>query len=77
MKTLASKLKEWELYLHKNGLFIREIIYVNIGDVEYQDGYNRGSCSKAHFARTCPTIATEEDIARDKEWKEKHLYKSK
>lgn len=72
MKTLASKLQDWESYLHKNGLFVRTIVYVNEGDVEYTDWYNRGSCSKAHFARTCPTIATEEDKQREEDFNEKY-----
>jgi hypothetical protein len=52
-------------YLHRNGLFIREIEAIEGNRVHYRDQETTGwSCSNSVFVRTCPTLATAEDEAR-------------
>ena len=51
-------------YLHRNGLFIREIEEIEGNRVHYHDQVSRGwSCSNSVFVRVCPTVATPEDEA--------------
>ena len=52
-------------YLHRNGLFIREIEAIEGNRIHYHDQVSKGwSCSNSVFVRTCPTLATPEDEAR-------------
>ena len=51
-------------YLHRNGLFIREIEEIEGKTVHYHDQESSWSCSKSVFVRTCPTLATPADEAR-------------
>ena len=51
-------------YLHRNGLFIREIEAIEGNTVHYHDQASSWSCSNSVFVRTCPTLATPEDEAR-------------
>ena len=51
-------------YLHRNGLFIRQIEAIEGNTVHYHDRESSWSCSKSVFVRTCPTLATPEDEAR-------------
>lgn len=50
-------------YLHKNHIFIREIVFLTEKDVIYRDNYSPiAKCGIPHFLRTCPTVATEEEV---------------
>ena len=51
-------------YLHRNGLFIRQIEAIEGNTVHYHDQESSWSCSNSVFVRTCPTLATLEDEAR-------------
>lgn len=52
-------------YLHRNGLFIREIEAIEGNRVHYHDQVSKGwSCSNSVFVRACPTVATPEDEER-------------
>ena len=51
-------------YLHRNGLFIRQIEAIEGNTVHYHDQASSWSCSNSVFVRTCPTLATPEDEAR-------------
>ena len=53
-------------YLHRNGLFIREIEAIEGNRVHYHDQVSTSgwSCSNSVFVRVCPTVATPEDEAR-------------
>src|ERR1035437_940079 len=51
-------------YLHRNGLFIRQIEAIEGNTVHYHDQESSWSCSNSVFVRTCPTLATPEDEAR-------------
>jgi hypothetical protein len=51
-------------YLHRNGLFIREIEEIEGDRVHYHDQVSSWSCGKSAFIRACPTVATREDEAR-------------
>lgn len=66
----AQKIKPRDLvvggrYLHRNGLFIRQIDEIEGNRVHYhEDGGWSWSCSNGVFVRACPTLATAEDEAR-------------
>ena len=65
----TEKIKPRELvvggrYLHRNGLFIRQIEAIEGNTVHYHDQESSWSCSNSVFVRTCPTVATPEDEAR-------------
>jgi hypothetical protein len=51
-------------YLHRNGLFIRQIEAIEGNTVHYHDQESSWSCSNSSFVRTCPRLATREDEAR-------------
>jgi hypothetical protein len=51
-------------YLHRNGLFIRQIEAIEGNTVHYHDQQSSWSCSNSVFVRVCPTVATPEDEAR-------------
>jgi len=53
-------------YLHRNGLFIREIEEIEGNRVHYHDQVAKTgwSCSNSAFVRACPTVATPEDEER-------------
>ena len=51
-------------YLHRNGLFIRQIEAIEENTVHYHDQGSSWSCSNSVFVRACPTVATAEDEAR-------------
>ena len=51
-------------YLHRNGLFIRQIEAIEGKTVHYHDQESSWSCSSSVFIRTCPTLTTPEDEAR-------------
>jgi hypothetical protein len=53
-------------YLHRNGLFIREIEEIEGDRVHYREPHRNWSwsCGKSVFVRACPTLATPEDEAR-------------
>ena len=51
-------------YLHRNGLFIRQIEAIEGNRVHYHDQASSWSCSNSAFVRTCPMLATAEDEAR-------------
>ncbi len=63
----AQKIKGRDLvvggrYLHRNGLFIREIEAIEGNRVHYHDQMTSGwSCSDSAFVLACPTVATRED----------------
>ena len=64
----AQKIKPRDLvvggrYLHRNGLFIREITEINGNTVGYLDEGKDRWCSNSVFVRACPTVATPEDEA--------------
>jgi hypothetical protein len=54
-------------YLHRNGLFIRQIEAIEGNTVHYHDQASSWSCSNSVFVRVCPTVATPEDEARTAE----------
>ena len=47
-------------YLHRNGLFIREITEIDGNTVGYREEGKDHWCSKAVFVRQCPGVATPE-----------------
>jgi len=53
-------------YLHRNGLFIRQIDEIEGDRVHYHEPHGdwSWSCGKSAFIRACPTVATPEDEAR-------------
>jgi hypothetical protein len=51
-------------YLHRNGLFIRQIEAIEGNTVHYHDQESSWSCSNSAFVRACPTLATPADEAR-------------
>lgn len=51
-------------YLHRNGLFIRQIEAIEGDRVHYHDQYGSWSCGKSAFIRACPAAPTPEDEAR-------------
>ena len=51
-------------YLHRNGLFIRQIEAIEGNTIHYHDQESSWSCSNSVFVRTCPTLATPKDEAR-------------
>lgn len=51
-------------YLHRNGLFIREITEINGNTVGCLDEGKDHWCTNSVFVRACPTVATPEDEAR-------------
>ena len=51
-------------YLHRNGLFIRQIEAIEGNTVHYHDQESSWSCSDSVCVRTCPTLATPADEAR-------------
>ena len=51
-------------YLHRNGLFIRQIEAIEGNTVHYHDQVSSWSCSNSAFVRACPTLTTPEDEAR-------------
>lgn len=51
-------------YLHRNGLFIRQITEIDGNTVGYLDEGKDRWCSNSVFVRACPTVATPEDEAR-------------
>ena len=51
-------------YLHRNGLFIREITEISGNTVGYLDEGKDRWCSNSVFVRACPTVAAPEDEAR-------------
>ena len=56
-------------YLHRNGLFIRQIDEIEGDRVHYHEPHGdwSWSCGKSAFIRACPTLATAEDEARAEE----------
>lgn len=44
-------------YLHRNGLFVREIEAIEDDTVFWHDDFSRGQCGKQVFLRLCPSIA--------------------
>jgi len=63
MYVTATMLKEGVKYLHKNKIFYRTITDIVDKSVYYvsDDGIG-GYCSKAHFVRTCPKVASLKEI---------------
>jgi len=66
---ITVKIKPSELvvgvrYLHRNGLFIREIEAIEGKRVHYHDQYSSWSCFNSSFVKACPTVATPADEAR-------------
>ena len=51
-------------YLHRNGLFIRQIEAIEGDTIHYHDQMSSWSCDKSVFVQACPTVATPEDEAR-------------
>ena len=51
-------------YLHRNGLFIRQIEAIEGKRVHYHDQFMSWSCFDSSFVKACPTVATPEDEAR-------------
>ena len=53
-------------YLHRNGLFIRQVDEIEGDRVHYHEPHGdwSWSCGKSAFIRACPTVATPEDEAR-------------
>ena len=51
-------------YLHRNGLFIRQIEAIEGNTIHYHDQVSSWSCSNSVFVQACPTVATPEDEAR-------------
>jgi hypothetical protein len=49
-------------YLHVNQLFIRQIDSIEGDTVTYHDQYGEGHCSKRAFVKTCPLVASPEDM---------------
>ena len=45
-------------YLHRNGLFIRQIEAIEGDAVHYHDQESSWSCGKRSFIRACPTVPT-------------------
>jgi hypothetical protein len=65
----TAKIKPGELvvggrYLHRNGLFIREIEAIEGKTIHYHDQYSSWSCSNRAFVQACPTMTTPADEAR-------------
>ena len=56
-KIIASQLKVGSRYLHRNGLFVREIEAIESGTVFWHDELSSGQCGKQAFLRLCPSIA--------------------
>jgi hypothetical protein len=55
----GSNLKVGERYLHRNGLFIREIEAIEGDRVFWRDDLSSGQCGKQVFLRLCPSVAPE------------------
>lgn len=53
----ASNLKAGGRYLHRNGLFVREIDNIEGNIVFWHDEISSGQCGKQIFLRQCPSIA--------------------
>jgi hypothetical protein len=53
----GSDLKVGGRYLHRNGLFIREIEAIECDRVFWHDDLSSGQCGKQVFLRLCPSIA--------------------
>lgn len=53
----TSELKAGDRYLHRNGLFIREIDAIEGNTVFWHDDISSGQCGKQVFLRQCPSIA--------------------
>ena len=49
-------------YLHVNQMFIRRIEAIEGDTVFYHDQYGAGHCSKRAFVRTCPSVASPEEM---------------
>lgn len=61
-ETAPSRLKGSDLkvggrYLHRNGLFVREIEAIEGDTVFWHDDLSSGQCGKQVFLRQCPSIA--------------------
>lgn len=53
----GSDLKVGGRYLHRNGLFVREIEAIEGDAVFWHDEFSSGQCGKQIFLRLCPSIA--------------------
>jgi hypothetical protein len=58
VKIKGSELKAGGRYLHRNGLFIREIDAIEGDTVIWHDDISSGQCGKQVFLRQCPSIAS-------------------
>lgn len=56
-KIKGSELKVGGRYLHRNGLFTREIEAIEGDTVFWHDEFSSGQCGKQIFLRLCPSIA--------------------
>jgi hypothetical protein len=54
----GSDLKVGGRYLHRNGLFIREIDAIEGDTVFWHDEFSSGQCGRQVFLRLCPSIAS-------------------
>lgn len=57
MRLKGSDLKVGGRYLHRNGLFVREIEAIEGDTVFWHDELSSGQCGKQAFLRLCPSIA--------------------
>lgn len=57
LRLKGSDLKVGGRYLHRNGLFVREIEAIKGDTVFWHDDLSSGQCGKQVFLRQCPSIA--------------------
>jgi hypothetical protein len=51
-------------YLHVNRVFVRHIDAIEGDTVFYHDQYGQGRCGKRAFLKSCPKLASQEEVER-------------